>query len=498
MMSARRLLPASANVAALLVALTTRHAAAQAIRELPPAATFEYRTPTQKTYLRGVLELQGFYAFGLFWYMSDVVHWDPHYSWGVFQEKLTNGKLAQDFNGFGTNFRGHATGGTGYYLAARSNRLGVGESFGIAVLGAVAWEYFGEVSEQVSLNDLIYTPLSGTAIAESFTQLAGYFDRAARTPLNRALGTLFGPLKTLNDTLDGLELSRSSAGQPAREWHDFPLQVGFASVAEAGSLPGAARASEVRLRLSERLARLPGYDGAAQRDYWFDDAQLSGIALAAAFAPHGLSDFVFEPHAVMAGHYWRSARGSGASLRGSGYATGLRVGLTYQLHDYRRQDPRQADFAAFIEPLGWFLESRAALGRARLRVTLDAGAEYGGMHPIALQAFRAAPGQLPREVAIFSYYFALGARARSQLELRLQRLSFDVGMTAWGFGSVDEHVEVPISDGFTRFGAGLGYGVDANTTLHGYAERTQRFGHMGDVHADARELTLGVEGVARF
>ena len=499
MTTARLLLPGVASAAlALAIALPSRSACAEEPRELPAAATFEYQTRAPKTYLRGVLELQGFYAFGLLWYMSDVVKWDPHYTWGVFQNKLTDGKLAHDANGFGTNFRGHALGGTGYYTAARSNRLSVGESFGIAVVGAFAWEYFGEVSEQVSLNDVIYTPLSGMPIAESFTQLAGFFDRASRTPLHRVLGGLFGPIKTLNDTFDGLQLARASATQPEREWHEFPLQVGLASVDEGGSLPGAVRGGEIRLRLSERLARFQGYDGAAQEDQWFDDAQLSGIALGASFAAHGLSDFMFEPHAVMVGHYARAARGRGAALSGQGYATGLRVGLTYQLHDYRRADPRQSDFAAFVEPLGWFLESRAAFGGARLRVTLDAGAEYGGMHPIALQPYRARPGELPRELGIFSYYFALGARARSQIELQVRNFRLDVAMTGWGFGSVDEHVEVPISDGFTRFGAGLGYGLSSSTTLRLFAERSQRFGRMGDTHTDARELSWGAEAVAHL
>jgi hypothetical protein len=473
-------------------------ALAETPTEPATAETFEYRAPQRKTYLRGVLEFQAIYAFGLLWYMSDVVAWDPHYSWETLRRKLTSGKLAHDFNGFGTNFRGHAVGGTGYYLIARSNRLSVPESLGVAVLGAVAWEYFGEVSEQVSLNDVIFTPLSGTAIAESFTQLGSYFDRAERTTSHRVLGAVFAPVKTLNDFLDGAELSRASARQPGREWHEFPLQLGVAEVDEKGNLPGATRAGEVRLQLAERLARLPGYDGAAERAFWFDDAQLSGITLGAAFAAHGLSDFLFEPHAVMAGHYFRSATGKGRALRGTGYATGLRMGFTYQIHDYRRLADGYRDFSAFVEPLGWFWELRHARGGLRLRVALDAGAEYGGVHPLAQARFDADSMQLSRELRIFNYYFALGARFRSRIEIAMDSLRLDASSATWGFGSVDEHVQIPIADGFSRLGAGFSYGFDGGMSLRAFVERSLRYGRMGDARGEARELAFGGEALAYF
>jgi hypothetical protein len=311
------------------------------------------------------------------------------------------------------------------------------------------------------------------------------------------LGTLFGPVKTLNDQFDNLALSRSSSGAPNREWHEFPFELAVASVIESGSLPHPARTSEVRFGVSERLARLPGYDGAAERDYWFDDAQLSGISLSGAFAPHGISDFAFEPHVVMAGHYSRFARGNGNALHGGGYATGLRMGLTYQLHDYRRNQPDQRDFAAFVEPLGWFLESRFAHGLTRLRITLDAGAEYGGVHPIALGQYR---GALPdtAELRVFNYYFGLGARTRAQAELSFGAWRLDAGMTAWAFGSVDEHTSVPISDGYSRFTAGVGYCPSEATTLRAFTERAQRLGRMGSAHEDASELNFGAAGIARF
>jgi hypothetical protein len=499
-MTTRTALQRAAGAAcAFAIVLASRHASGQAESDPARVETFEYRQPARENHLRAVLQIQGVYAFGFLWYLTTALRrWDAGYRWQVYEQKLTT-LPGHDDNGFGTNFRGHPLGGTSYYFAARGNRLGVGTSFGIAILGSLGWEYFGEVGEKVSLNDAIVTPVAGTAIGESFTQLGAYFDRASRSPWHQALGTLFGPVKTLNDALDGLELSRASGTAPEREWHDFPASVGFVLIREGGSLPQpTSTTSEARLSLSERLARLPGYDSASERSQWFDDAQLSGIAVSAAIAAHGLSDFVFEPHAVLVGRYWRSARGRGHQLRGGGTATGLRVGFSYQLHDYRREQAGPSDRSVLVEPLGWFLETRAAFANGRLRLSFDAGLEYGGVHPLALEQYRASGAQLPRTLQEFGYYFGAGARVRSQLELTLGDLRLDLSGAGLALGNVDERPTPPLSDGYARFGVGCGFAGFSGVTLRAFAESAQRFGRVGPVRVDASERALGAEGVAHF
>ncbi len=461
------------------------------------AETFEYTVPTRKNYLRDVLEIQALYAFGFLWYLTAARQdWDADYGWETFQQKLTS-PPEHDINAFGTNFRGHPFGGTGYYWAARGNRLGIGEAFGITFLSSLGWEYFGEVSERVSANDLIVTPVAGLAIGESFTQLGAYFDRSSRTLWHRTLGTLFGPIKTVNDALDGARLARVTAGVPEREWHEFPLSLSLATVREGGTLPLQTTAGELRLSLSERLSRLAGYVGAAERDEWFSDAELSGIGISAALSRHGLSDLLFEPHVVLLGHYARFARGSGSALRGGGTATGLRVGFSYQLHDYRREQPGVTDRMALVEPVGWFLETRSTLGASRLRLTFDAGAEYGGVHPIALEQYRGS-AELPRVLQTFGYYFGAGGRVRSQAEICVGDFRFDANFAALTLGYVDERAAPPLSDGFARFGAGGGFTGISGLSLRAFAERAERFGRMGSVSVNASELTFGIEGTTQL
>ena len=115
--------------------------------------TFAYTEPADPSYPRALLEMTGILSVGFLWYVTqtDIAQdYDVNYTWPVFRKKLTGEALGFDTNHFGTNFIGHPLGGTGYYLAARSNRLSIAESLGFAVFGSLLWEYFGEVSERVS------------------------------------------------------------------------------------------------------------------------------------------------------------------------------------------------------------------------------------------------------------------------------------------------------------------------------------------------------------
>ncbi|HEY3669026.1 MAG TPA: DUF3943 domain-containing protein, partial [Polyangiaceae bacterium] len=185
--------------------------------------TFEYTTPTEKNYLRAILELEGLTTISVVWYVMAVRNGgDVGYRWQMFQKKLSGTAFAHDDNAFGTNFHGHGIGGNAYYLSARSNHLSIAESFGFAVAGATLWEYFGEVGEIVSINDLIVTPFSGIGIGEPFTQFSAFLDRQQNPSMaNRVLATVFGPLKTVNDQLDGVELKRASTSRD--DWHRFVI-----------------------------------------------------------------------------------------------------------------------------------------------------------------------------------------------------------------------------------------------------------------------------------
>ena len=223
--------------ATLFIALFAAPALAEplASNEAPvPPETFRYTTPAEPNPLRATLELGGVLVLGFAWYATtstDIVHqWDVNYDFATFRRKLTGQAFGADTNKFGTNFIGHPLGGTGYYLSARSNQLTILQSFGYSLAGSLLWELFGEVSEVVSLNDSLVTPVAGLAIGESTTQLGAFFDRSGPSSMNQTLGSVFGPFKSLNDALDGRELVRAPSGFPDDEWHRFELSASAVGV----------------------------------------------------------------------------------------------------------------------------------------------------------------------------------------------------------------------------------------------------------------------------
>jgi len=487
--STRRLLSAFTGVTMLWSASARAEPRAEADPE-----TFAYTSPTEKNYLRAFLELEALTTVSVVWYVIAVRQGgDVGYSWQMFERKLAGKAIAFDDNAFGTNFHGHGVGGNAYYLSARSNHLSIGESFGYAVAGATLWEYFGEISEVISVNDLIVTPFSGITVGEPFMQLGAFFDRQSPTLLHRVLGSTFAPIKSVNDALDGVTLSRQSG--PDDEWHRFS----FSSAATVThSEVSAQKHSEqyrdgLRFEISERLARLRNYDGETNRSGWFDDANLSGLSFGLAFSHRGLQDLAFSANVVPVGYFERSARRQpGGELYGGGFVVGFEMGYRYLLHDYGGTPQSSLDRAAFIQPLGLMFEHRAALGAVSLTSKLDAAAAFGGIHPIALDAY-GDRSNLASVLQHKGYYFGAGGQLEAALTLRWLRLELGASLLARHFVRVDPHVTQSIEDNWQRFDLGAGMHIHPAWMLRAFSEDALRTGRLGDARTTAHERVGGFE-----
>lgn len=76
-----------------------------------------------------------------------------------------------DSNLFETNTVGHPAAGALYYLGARYNGFNRFGSYMFAIGGSAVWEYFCEVQEVISINDMIHTPFGGAAVGEPVYQM---------------------------------------------------------------------------------------------------------------------------------------------------------------------------------------------------------------------------------------------------------------------------------------------------------------------------------------
>lgn len=472
--------------------------------------TFAYTTKADADYVRALLEMSGIMTFGFLWYVTQtevVRDYDVNYTWPVFRRKLSGEAVGLDTNHFGTNFIGHPLGGVGYYFAARSNRLSIAESLGFATGGSLLWEYFGEVRERVSLNDMIVTPLAGLALGESWMQLGAFFDRSSPALHNRILGSVFAPLKAINDGLDGASPARPEHvdryGFPTDEWHQFDLDAAYATTWQGPT--AASRQTmvtpECRISLVSQLARLPGHDRPEQHSLVFDDANVSSIDLEAAIASTGIADLSLTTQVGLIGYSFRNVvRAPNGGLWGHSALLALTTGYQYSVHDYDRDRPGPIDRISSVQPIGLLFEHRADLGRARLRTRVEANGSFGGITPYALSAYRLQGPAEQEQVTVLEvrqYYFGIGGGVggtfvvdagpfEAQSGLRYERFT-QVGSN---LPSADERLKL-----FMRAGTGVP-GTPLRATA--FVERRSRAGELDTARAQRAEISAGLALGARY
>jgi hypothetical protein len=472
------------------------------------AQTLPAEPEQEKYYLRAILEHQGLFVLGLLWYVTttDIRHdWDLGYRWNAFEDKLTGAAIKIDTNRFGTNFIGHPVGGTGYYIAARSNGLGIPEAFGFSVAGSLLWEYFGEVTEIISANDMVVTPFGGMAIGEATTQLGAFFDRSSPTLGHRVLSTLFAPLRAVNRAMDSEPLEPSPSldarGLPSEEWHRFRLFALSAATHQGRTreLPGTTFAS-YGVEASSRLARLPDYDGAGRHSLGFGDARVSHLDLRISGSEHGVGDLAFECGFLLGGYYLRDATLDRAGrVSGGGLVVGIGTSFLYSLHDYDTDRVRPTDRIARVTPLGVLFEHRGALGPVNSSARIDVGPDFGGVQPYALPNGIAPedPGDFERVTRIHGYYHSLGAHFASSLELGVGPVTLAGSLRAERHQAMNALGRAPsdpstIVDTRTEADARLMLRLpNTPATLLGYAARRLRAGRAGPSRDDRTETALG-------
>lgn len=467
-------------------------------------STFAYTAAAEENRIRALLELTGVYTVGFTFYLASnrlLPDYDVNYSWPVFREKLLGAGFELDINGLNTNFVGHPLGGSMYYTMARSNQLNVAESTAFAIGGSFLWELFGEVREYISTNDMIVTPLAGLAIAEPVFQLGAFFDRSSPRLHNRILGTLFAPVKTLNDWLDGRGLARTLSpdawGFPTDEYHRFDLRVGAASVmqAPATALASAQRTLEARISLASQLIRLPGYDRAGEHALFFGEANVSSVEIDAALNGTGLVDLELHTWVGVAGYYQRSAR----ETRGQGTLLSVAMGYQYVLHDYDRARPWPRDRISSIQPLALVLEHRRDLAWLTLTTHVEGGLDFGGLRPYALPAYEQSGEaiMLTTLVENNAYCFVRGAHVFARLLATFEQFELAGRLRYERYAGID--LPVAVDDSRLLLEGRLTLAPnDSPARLGLVVQRRVRRGAVAGVEAARSELSVGVELGARY
>jgi hypothetical protein len=457
--------------------------------DTPP--TLQYRQPQQPHRLRAIGEEVLVLGAGFGEYVLDKSNsrdFDLKYDWPSLRSKLLFESIAFDNNRFATNFATHPIAGWFYYGVARSNRLSMGESFGYAFVASWLWETFGEWREQAAINDIVFTPVSGVPIGESLFHLGALFQRSRNTS---ALAWLFGPLKSLNDTVDGAEPAPADGfddlGLPTDVWHHFHFSAGAGVTAQDHGLTQA----DGRVAIGSRIVALPSYGKRGEVSRWFDEGEVSTIGFEIAGSKTGVTDALFETAVMPFGYYDHHSTET--------TIVGMDLGFEYGVHDYDRDRRRDLDRISYIDA-GLGLEHAMTAGAFRMRARFAVLGDFGGVDAYAMPEHRATLGDfgVPSVLANEAYYFAIGTTVRPQLELAYGALHAGGDVKADWFQMIraldrdGPSSTVTATDQRFALRAFLGLALGSHVAIDPSIERRIRAGRVGTSTSSRGETTAFV------
>ncbi|MFL5373558.1 MAG: DUF3943 domain-containing protein [Myxococcales bacterium] len=395
-------------------------------------------------------------------------------------DKLTFKAWSYDASAFLTNFAAHPLAGTFYYTTARSNRSGPMESLAWGTLSALTWELI-EFPENVSLNDLITTPIGGASLGEAMVQHSLWLDRQP-TPLHRFLSGVLFPMKLLN-------------GGPTPDAMDDGGLAGHVGVVSGGKLDGA---PTLGLRFGSRLVHFPGYGEPGRGGQFGSAGKVSALGLDIRGGSGGLADLRGGASVALATFYRRSI-----DLDGTGWDALATGGIAYDFREHT-WDRGPLDTWSMVHVPGLGVELRRLDGELRTSLRADVALTFGGARSFALDG---TPGALPIDALTttqrsWGYTIGWGFAASPSLEIAYGPCSLNVGAaidTRYGLLTpdpwADRHPTASIFDAWSTVRAGASWKLPwYDLQITGSIERNLRRG-SAEQHTRTAGETVVLGGI---
>lgn len=310
----------------------------------------------------------------------------------------------------------HPFGGANFYGIARINNLSVLESAIYVSLSSFIWEFALEWRELVSINDLIFTPVSGIAVGEFLFQMGEYVTSTRpNKPWHHVGAYTFGIYRTLNgyaySTRERLELPRDSLGFSSAFWHRFHVEgeyialgtkgqverfYGLSAKAEIVALPGFARPGNFSKRFTNGNFSRGEFDIALGSDGGFD------------------TDLFFDTN--LYGRYHQNYTQSDGASGQKGYATlfGLTTAFRFSDHSFSdRKDQVAVVHAAGPNARYWYQN-----GDFRAQFSIATTLDFAAIRSLAFDEWRQTQDVSGVKSVLLekSYQYHYGASARTEIE----------------------------------------------------------------------------------
>jgi hypothetical protein len=391
-------------VAALCVVAAVARATPGLVNE---QRTAEPRLVESPNYVAALAEVGLVLGLGTAWYAfetkANAQDWAYEYSWETLKKKLISGEAVKtDSNPLYLNSPGHPLAGASYYLVARYNGFSPWGSFWVTNLASTAWELAAEFREEMSINDLLMTPVGGFAIGESIYALTRFLAEAHRShPVTTRSSALF----------PGLD----QEGYPYDTWYRFGLVLGAEGHANPQSALGG------YLGFESMLLKSASYDRAGVEQRSIGSPFASRLNLRVKLGERGVEQGRIRAEITYLGLYAQRVEPQGPEVAGTeGY-----LGLSAMFH---HQEEHRAAFDDQLGAVSLFgVEGHAAALRGpwRLRATAQVYPVFAGIRSIAW-AERAAAVSAPFERAAppvlvnWLYYWAGGFAAGGQVSVEFR------------------------------------------------------------------------------
>jgi hypothetical protein len=338
-----------------------------------------------------------------------------------------------------TNFVLHPLAGGAYYWASRANNVTMPESMLFSALASAFWEFALEWREQVSVNDLIFTPAGGVPIGAFAFQLSDYL---ASAPDDAGLGNKVGaytwglPSKLSRRRPDPsnepARLPPDSLGFSSAFWHRFQLGDEVSVISVDGR-----RSAQVNTLVGDgEIIAMAGFLSPGRFNKLFAGDNFTEGHLRLSF---GNDDNEVRFSGTLVGAYSQDFRAARHGVLGHAEMIGLASGLRFVEHNY---DPDQ-DMYASASVTGVSGGFWLGLGPIQARVSGAAHYDFAGVRPLALPAYqRLHPRDKLKSVLVLQgYEYSMGPSARLRGEVSVG------GLTLGAYGDFSYYRSV---DGMDR------------------------------------------------
>lgn len=490
---------------------------------------YQDEKPRQKHYLRATIEIVALIGVGTAWYWKDHAFnepdWDLGWNWASWRKKLITGEgVSFDTNHFETNALMHPMSGLFYYWAARTNNFNSLESFLMATAASTLWEYCIEFREKVSINDMIMTPVSGTALGEVFSQLGSFFDRSADNLPNKILARVFGGPRKFHDWLDGNKprttKNLDKYGFTKDRFHEFEVFVEVGTHSVRGEGMSGERRIDKGVGVRTQIVNIPQYGREGSVSKLLVDGNFSELYWKMTQDSEGMSEFIVYVKAALAGYYkQKTVMGNDGNLQGYSFFIGAATAYEYSMRGRPGALNKHAiateemgptlDKFSIANVLGPTIDFNYYNKGVRVHAVIDLFGDFAAVRSYAVEKYKNEnPDAKMRGVLGWrEYYYAFGVTASSKASIQFYDIELgaqvkaDIFSSADGFDRSQEKIthDQKLYDGVLTEKAWIAYSPRVDwLKLVFTAEHRYRYGSMDDVQTDSDEYRYMGDVVFKF